>query len=975
MTRFSCHPRTLLLNPPNQYQRIMDGLEQAAHPSSMECCREGIAMVNELSRLLDALPGLVWTALPNGQIDFLNQRWCEYTGLSVDQGYRSGWETVIHPEDLPEFLERWKSIRASGDPGEMEARVRRFDGEYRWFLFRACTLLDSSGQGVKWCGTTTDVDDRRRSRQTPPPSDEGRLRMIIDTIPTIAWCSLPDGSGEFWNQRWHDYTGLSPEAARGWGWQAVVHPEDMDVLTDKWRTDLAAGKPGEVEGRLRRFDGEYRWFLFRYEPLRDVFGTIVNWYGTNTDIEDRRQAEALLAGEKRLLEMVAGGHSITEILDALCQLVERTAAGCYCSVVLVDSSGEHLEHGVAPSLPVSFLASILGRPVNADSGPCAMAAYLNEQVISADLSSETRWAAYEWCPMAMTHGLQACWSTPISSTKGKVLGAFAIYYDRPRTPTSQQQALIDRFTHIASIAIERARSDTALKGSEARKTAILQSAIDCIVTIDHKGCITEFNPAAERTFGYRRDGVMGKQLADVIIPPSLRERHRQAFARYLATGEARVLGRRLEMNAVRADGKEFPAEIAITRIPLDGLPCFTGFLRDITERRQSEEALRRSQAFLAQAQHVSSTGGFFWHPSTDEITWSEEVYRIFGLDPTSPVTLDLIFSRLHPEDIPSFQEMLIRQKREGGDFQHEHRLLMPDKSVKYLQVVAHATQENDRLKYVAAVQDVTERRRSDEALGKLRSELAHAARVMGLGTMTASIAHEVNQPLSGIITNASTCLRMLAADPPNIDGARETARRTIRDGNRASDVITRLRALFSKKAAISEAFDLNEATREVIALSLTELQRNRVVLQSDLGENLPAVTGDRVQVQQVILNLLRNASDAMKNVDSRPRWLLIRTEPDGGDCVRLSVRDAGAGFEPESVERLFEPFYTTKSDGMGIGLSVSRSIVERHNGRLWAVPNKGPGVTFSFSIPRRPVAAMSADRVGAVRAPAVSGAA
>ena len=215
---------------------------------------------------------------------------------------------------------------------------------------------------------------------------ESRLRTIIDTIPTIAWCSLPDGSGEYWNRQWHDYTGLSPEAARGWGWQTVIHPKDVGVLTDRWRTDLAAGRPGEVEGRLRRFHGEYRWFLFRYEPLRDETGDIVNWYGTNTDIEDRKRAEALLAGEKRLLEMVAGGHSMPEILEALCQLVESTTSGCYCSVVLVDPSGTRLEHGAAPSLPASFITSIIGRPVNVDSGPCAMAAYLNEQVIAADLS-------------------------------------------------------------------------------------------------------------------------------------------------------------------------------------------------------------------------------------------------------------------------------------------------------------------------------------------------------------------------------------------------------------------------------------------------------------------------------------------------------------------------------------------------------------------------------------------------------------
>jgi signal transduction histidine kinase len=251
-------------------------------------------------------------------------------------------------------------------------------------------------------------------------------------------------------------------------------------------------------------------------------------------------------------------------------------------------------------------------------------------------------------------------------------------------------------------------------------------------------------------------------------------------------------------------------------------------------------------------------------------------------------------------------------------------------------------------------------------------ERAHLARVTTLGVLTASIAHEVNQPLSGIITNASTCLRMLAADPPNIDGARETARRTIRDANRASEVITRLRALFAKKATTTEAVDLNEATREVIALSLSELQRSRVLLRTELADDLPLVIGDRVQLQQVVLNMLLNASDAMDGVDDRPRQLVIRTERNEIDRVCLTVQDAGAGFDPQSVDRLFEAFYSTKKGGMGIGLSVSRSIIESHHGRLWAVPNDGPGATFAFSIPCGPERVPHARGLAAIRRPAAA---
>jgi PAS domain S-box-containing protein len=315
------------------------------------------------------------------------------------------------------------------------------------------------------------------------------------------------------------------------------------------------------------------------------------------------------------------------------------------------------------------------------------------------------------------------------------------------------------------------QEERELKRSEARKAAILESALDCIVTIDHEGCITEFNPAAERTFGHRRDEVVGKQLADVIIPPSLREKHRHGFARYLATGEARVLGKRIEMMAVRADGSEFPAELAITRIPLEGPPSFTGYLRDITERKRAEQELRRSEAFLAEAQHLSRIGSFSWRVPADEITWSEQLYRIFQIDRDAPVTFELIGTRIHPEDLSVFQEHIERSRRDRSDVQLEFRLQMPDGAVKYVHVAAHTRDEHGELEYIGAVQDVTERRSSEEALSKARSELSHVARVTSLGVLTASIAHEVNQPLSGIVTNASTCLRMLAADPPNVDGA------------------------------------------------------------------------------------------------------------------------------------------------------------------------------------------------------------
>ncbi len=390
-------------------------------------------------------------------------------------------------------------------------------------------------------------------------------------------------------------------------------------------------------------------------------------------------------------------------------------------------------------------------------------------------------------------------------------------------------------------------------------------------------------------------------------------------------------------------------------------------LTDIEERKRAEEKLRRSEEFLAEGQRLTSTGSFSWKVATDEITWSEQLYRIYEFEIGVPLTLELIRTRVHPEDVSLIEKLkMVDQAGGSEDFECHWRLRMPDHSIKYLHAVAHASRDRDgQLEYIAAVQDVTARRLSEEAVARARSELARVARVTSLGVLTASIAHEVNQPLSGIITNASTCLRMLSADPPNVAGARETARRTIRDGNRASDVVSRLRTLYSKKNPQLELMDLNEAAREVTSLSLSELQRNRVSLRQELAADLPLVTGDRIELQQVIMNLLRNASDAMSTVDDRQREVLIRTERDEGDRVRLSVKDVGVGFPPQAMDKLFDAFFTTKNDGMGIGLSISHSIIEAHHGRLWATANEGPGATFSFSIPCRFKAlAGAATRVG-----------
>jgi PAS domain S-box-containing protein len=741
---------------------------------------------------------------------------------------------------------------------------------------------------------------------------EHNSRLLLHTIPGLVAILTPAGEVDVVNDELVEYCGQPLEAMKQWGTNGTVHTDDLPRVGQVFTQAITSGDPYDFEARIRRFDGVYHWCQVRGLPFRDPSGRILRWYVLLSDIDDRKRAENALRESE--LE----------------------------SRLIVDSIPGFIA-GFTPGGELEFV----NRPIFEYFGKTLEE--LKQWGSDGTIHPEDNPRAVE----VFTQSIASGDSFEMELRARRFDGVYRWFQSRG-LPLRDADGHIVRWYNLLIDIDERKRAEQELRRSEARKAAILDSALECIVTIDHEGCITEFNPAAERTFGYRRDEVLGQQLADVIIPPALRGGHRQGFARYLATGEARVLGKRIEMTAVRADGSEFPTELAITRIPLDGPPSFTGFLRDITERKQSEEELRRSEAFLAEGQQLSRVGSFSWRVATDEIMWSEQLYRIFEIDRAARVTFEVIGTRVHPEDLAAFKEQIERSRRDGSDVQLEIRLQMPDRTVKYVHIVAHCRDNRGQREYIGAVQDVTQRRLSEEALAKVRSELAYVARVTSLGVLTASIAHEVNQPLSGIITNAGTCLRMLDANPPNVDGARETARRTIRDGNRASDVITRLRALFSKKEFSLESVDLNEATREVITLSRSELQRNQVVLQSELADDLPDVTGDRVQLQQVILNLLRNASDAMVDVHDRPRQLLVKTEQGDGDGVRLTVRDVGVGIDPQVVDKLFDAFYTTKRDGMGIGLSVSRSIIERHHGRLWAERNDGPGATFAFLVPCDP---------------------
>jgi formate hydrogenlyase transcriptional activator len=369
---------------------------------------------------------------------------------------------------------------------------------------------------------------------------EDRYRTMIDAIPTMAWSGLPDGSVEFANQRWHDYTGLSPEEARGWGWMVAIHADDVETMMSKWQALLASGQPGEIEGRLRRFDGEHRWFLFRAEPMRDDVGNVVRWYGANIDIEERKRAESLLAAEKRSLEMIAGGAPLTDILESLCNTVDAQASGIISTAMLMDPDGKRLWPVAGRRVPKEWIAAITPLTIGACVGSCGTAAFRRERVITWDIAADPLWIDYR--DLALRNGLRAAWSQPLLSKDQQLLGTFAMYYAEPRTPSESDLQLIEGAGHVAVIAIEGERARAALakaveeiKKSEAQLRAIIDAIPQHVTVLAPDGKNLYANQAVLEYTGLTREEVMADDFRGRVFHPEdverLRDERRAALAR------------------------------------------------------------------------------------------------------------------------------------------------------------------------------------------------------------------------------------------------------------------------------------------------------------------------------------------------------------------------------------------------------------------------------------------------------------
>ena len=394
------------------------------------------------------------------------------------------------------------------------------------------------------------------------------------------------------------------------------------------------------------------------------------------------------------------------------------------------------------------------------------------------------------------------------------------------------------------------------------------------------------------------------------------------------------------------------ARQAVSHETTDTLATIADAIAQGIQRKQAEDVVRRSEAFLTAAQALSKTGSWGWNTTTGELSWSRETYRIFGLDPQVAPTLSMIGELIHPDDRPSWEQDADRFRHDRTDFEREYRLTLRGGALKYVHIVGRPVAGAfPDLDFVGSIMDVTGRKRAEEALLTAQARLEEVSRLMTMGELAASIAHEINQPLATVVTNAQTCERLLHEEPPSLEELHGAVSDIAEAGKRASDVIERIRLLLRKSTPQPTLLDVNEIIREALVWTRTETTKRRIVVRTDLANDLPSVRGDRVQLQQVLINLIRNAADAMVDVDDRPRTLTLRSRCDDENQVDIAVVDSGVGIDPKHRTRVFEPFFSTKAEGMGMGLAICRSIVEAYGGRLAAADNQDCGTTIRCVLP------------------------
>ena len=725
-----------------------------------------------LAEVLNGISALVACLRPDGAVETVNHHVLDYFGKTLEELKEWSSTDAVHPDDRPRVIDISTRSFERGEPYDVELRQRRADGVYRWFHVQGLPVRGADGQIARWCVLQTDIEDRKRAEEAQRGS-ERELRQLVDNVPGMIAVADANGKSEYVNKRALDYLDTNAEGFRDRPMD-TVHPEDQETLRDAWIRSNATGQPIDLVHRVRRFDGVYRRVHVRGEPLLDAGGRIVRWYYLFTDIDDQRKAEDALRESERELRQ------------------------------LVDS---------VPGMLV------------------------------------------------------------VASPEGK------------------QEYGNRRFLDFTGATLEQATGLDGLK----------------------------------------------------FIHPDEQESVTNAWLRCNALGQPLELDHRLK----RFDGVYRWVHVRVDPLLDDRgrIVRWYGLLTDIDDQRRAEEALRQSEKHLRLI--VETIPALVSRSTADGALdyVDRRVVEYTGRE-MDQIDLDVI----HPDDQVNHVQKWHHAIKTGDPWDDTYRIRRADGAFRWFYDRVEPLRDADGrvVSWYAVKVDINDSRELEEALRSARRKLSAAMQIATAAELSASIAHEINQPLASVVTNAHAAQSWLSHDPPNLERAKATLERIIRDGHSAAEVVGKIRALFKDVAPVKAPVDVNQVVGEVLQVLSDELRDNGIVVETELEIDLPRIEADHVQVQQTLINLVHNAMEAMHGVSDRTKSLRLSLRRHEAELL-IQVRDHGVGIKDQTP--MFEPFFTTKEAGMGMGLVICRSIVEAHGGRVWATANEDVGMTFSFTLP------------------------
>ncbi|WP_191059309.1 PAS domain-containing protein [Geminicoccus harenae] len=1004
----------------------------------------------ELERLVDAVPAMIWCLSPDGQPSYYSEQLVRWLGMSVEDldhprttRLARAAALLVHPADSRDVHAELARCVRTGDPFLCKCRVRRHDGVFRWMEGRAQALRDAEGNIVQWYGVLIDIEELMRA-QDELRGRERELSQLVDMVPSQIWRLNPDGEPIFFNKRMVDF--LDMQVAGTGRLQAVIdsiHPDDAARFEAALHQSLATGEAFAMQYRLRRADGDYRWMSGRAEPLRDERGRIVQWFGLSHDIDDQMRLYADIAEREARIRRLVDSDIIGIVIwdldgrlidanDAFLRMIQHDRADVTAGIrwfditppewqevhareeaqelaatgkmqarekeyfrkdgsrvpvligaacfdgqsrqgvayildlterkrveaavrdrerelsQLVDMVPSYLWRITADGMPVFFnkrLVDYLGLDVSgADRPGKSRLAAITEAIIHPD-DSATVAAAFERS-LASGERFSMNWRMRRADGVYRWMAASA-------EAMRDQAGRITQWYGLCHDIDDQVLAEQTLRQSKQQ----LEQMIDAMPIN-----ILSFDPSRRLTYASRRYldtvGPPGpirdfETLArDVAHPDDLPVMFRRAldgfrtglpfvnrFRRRCSDGVYRWIEARAQ--ALRdADGQIVQWYIASI---------------DIEEEMQAQEALRERERFLWQLVETLPAMIDCTAPDGEPVYRSQQLRAFLGYEPEEltgtdgPRLMQTLDAGVHPDDLAAVRKDYARCLQTGEAYARRHRLRRHDGAYRWVETRAAPMRNADGaiVQWNVICLDIDAEVRAQEDLRLAQERLARAGQAASLAELSASIAHEVNQPLAAVVWNSQACQRWLAATPPNLDRARTTVERIIRDANAAADVVSRIRALFRQAAAPRHRGSIGDLVADVGRLLGDRTAQTRVGVTTDVAADLPAVPFDVVQLQQVLVNLMRNAIEAMEGQAPEPR-LGIRAVRDGA-AVRVEVSDNGPGVP--HPEKVFDAFFTTRPTGMGMGLAICRSIVESHGGRLWVEGNELGGATFAFTLP------------------------